>query len=118
MAMNALRGQMVLVKLANIIHDLNRTMSVREISGLTGFEDPEVNDLLKLQKIPQDLSRDLEKGLVEEEAKAPILLYFLVSNRKAKIITNQMEAWLKEHPASNRGGWLWATANKKIRRVS
>ena len=113
-AMDALRGQFVPVKLANVIHDLNKTMSTKEIEKLAGLEEPEISDLLKLQKIPQDLNKDLERRLQEEEQKAPVLLTFMVSHRKASVVNKQIDDWLKKNKDSNRGDWLWTLA-KRIR---
>jgi len=111
-AMDSLRGQFVPVKLANVIHDLNKTMSAKEIEKLAGLEEPEISDLLKLQKIPQDLSKDLEQKILEEEARAPVALTFILSHRKAEILNKQIDAWLKKNKDKSRGDWLWQITQK------
>jgi hypothetical protein len=114
--MDSLRGQFVPVKLANVIHDLNKTMSAKEIEKLAGLEEPEISDLLKLQKIPQDLSKDLEQKILEEEARAPVALTFILSHRKAEILNKQIDAWLKKNRDCNRGDWLWSIAGRRQKR--
>jgi ParB/RepB/Spo0J family partition protein len=111
-AMNPLRGQFIPVKLANVVHDLNKTMTAREIERLTGFNQPEIQDLMRLQKIPQDLINNLEEKLRKEERKAPLLIYFMLPHMKALKVNKTVDAWLKVHPDSNRGDWLWNTARR------
>jgi len=70
--LNYLRGQPVPVRLANLVHDLNRTYSVDDLANLLPWSESQLKDSLELLKLPADLQSRLEEQARQEAAEAPI----------------------------------------------
>jgi len=70
--LNYLRGQPVPVRLANLVHDLNRTYSVDDLANLLPWSESQLRDSLELLKLPADLQGKLEEQARQEAAEAPV----------------------------------------------
>jgi len=70
--LNYLRGQPVPVRLANLVHDLNRTYSVDDLTKMLPWSESQLRDSLELLKLPADLQGKLEEQAMREAAEAPV----------------------------------------------
>ena len=70
--LNYLRGQPVPVRLANLVHDLNRTYSVDDLANMLPWSESQLRDSLELLKLPADLQGKLEEQAMREAAEAPV----------------------------------------------
>jgi ParB family chromosome partitioning protein len=86
LAKNKLRGTINLVEAANLIAELNQKISLDDIGGRIGFKKRELEDSLRLFKIPLNFEIDLKKQAEKEKLEAPITLEFIVTKEQAKIV--------------------------------
>jgi ParB/RepB/Spo0J family partition protein len=70
--LNYLRGQPVPVRLANLVHDLNRTYSVDDLANMLPWSESQLRDSLELLKLPADLQGKLEEQARQDAAEAPV----------------------------------------------
>ena len=70
--LNYLRGQPIPVRLANLVHELNRTYSVDDLAKLLPWSESQLRDSLELLKLPADLLDRLETQAAQEAAEAPV----------------------------------------------
>jgi ParB/RepB/Spo0J family partition protein len=70
--LNYLRGQPIPVRLANLVHDLNRTYAVDDLAKMLPWSESQLRDSLELLKLPADLQSKLEAQAAEEAAEAPV----------------------------------------------
>jgi len=92
--LNYLRGQPVPVRLANLVHDLNRTYAVDDLAKMLPWSESQLRDSLELLKLPADLQGKLEEQARQDAAEAPVPVtvvllgkehdYFEAAMRQAK----------------------------------
>ena len=70
--LNYLRGQPVPVRLANLVHELNRTYSVDDLAKMLPWSATQLKDSLELLKLPADLQAKLEEQAAQDAAEAPV----------------------------------------------
>ncbi len=70
--LNYLRGQPIPVRLANLVHDLNRTYAVDDLAKMLPWSESQLRDSLELLKLPADLQGKLEAQAAQEAAEAPV----------------------------------------------
>jgi len=70
--LNYLRGQPIPVRLANLVHDLNRTYAVDDLAKMLPWSESQLRDSLELLKLPADLLDKLEAQAAQEAAEAPV----------------------------------------------
>jgi ParB/RepB/Spo0J family partition protein len=70
--LNYLRGQPVPARLANLVHDLNRTYDVADLAKMLPWSSTQLRDSLELLKLPADLREGLERQAQQQAAEAPI----------------------------------------------
>jgi len=70
--LNYLRGQPVLRRLAELVHDLHRTYSVDDLSQMLPWSSSQLRDSLELLKLPPDLRDILDQQAQQNAAEAPV----------------------------------------------
>jgi len=95
---NKLRGEFDTLRLATVIHELNKTYSMKELEDRLGYTLDELNGLEKLSKIDFD---DIEKDLASEEEKDPSIEEYkfevILSKKQYKIVQDAIEITGKEN---------------------
>ena len=95
---NKLKGEFDTLRLAAVIHELNKTYSMKELGDRLGYTLDELNGLEKLSKIDFD---DIEKDLASEEEKDPSIEEYkfevILSKKQYKIVQNAIEITGKEN---------------------
>jgi hypothetical protein len=59
-------------RLANLVHDLNRTYSVDDLAKMLPWSAGQLRDSLELLKLPANLQDKLEQQAARDAAEAPI----------------------------------------------
>jgi len=93
-AWNKLRGTANPIKLAHAIHDLTEYYSMEQLEKLTGYRKAELNDVLKLLKLPtefRDLAEAIEMAAQEETDRAPVIMVFVVDQDQERTILEAVE---------------------------
>ncbi len=70
--LNYLRGQPVPRRLAELVHDLNRTYAVDDLAKMLPWSATQLKDSLELLKLPADLRDQLDKQAQQNAAEAPV----------------------------------------------
>jgi len=70
--LNYLRGQPVPRRLAELVHDLNRTYAVDDLAKMLPWSASQLRDSLELLKLPADLRDQLDKQAQQNAAEAPV----------------------------------------------
>ena len=60
--LNYMHGQAVPIKLATLIHDLNKEISLEDLAKRLPYEEPQLLDTLELLKLPDGFGTELEAG--------------------------------------------------------
>ena len=89
--LNYLRGQPVPVRLANLVHDLNRTFSVDDLAKMLPWSESQLRDSLELLKLPADLQDRLEAQAAEEAAQAPLPVTIVLLGEEHRCFEQAME---------------------------
>ena len=70
--LNYLRGQPVPRRLAELVHELNRTYAVDDLAKMLPWSASQLRDSLELLKLPADLRDQLDKQAQQNAAEAPV----------------------------------------------
>ena len=70
--LNYLRGQPVPRRLAELVHDLNRTYAVDDLAKMLPWSASQLQDSLELLKLPADLEAKLQEQAARDAAEAPV----------------------------------------------
>ena len=84
--LNYMRGSAVPIKLAYLIHDLNREIKLEELAKRLPYEEIQLMDSLELLKLPEGLDKTLELETMKEEEEMPVVLSFVLYKRQAEIV--------------------------------
>lgn len=90
-AKNKIRGTINLIKVANLISELNKEITLEEIAGRSFYSQQEIQDSLKLLEIPPDFEMGLKDIAEKEELEAPITIQFIITKEQAEIIERAIE---------------------------
>jgi len=102
--LNYLRGQPVPVRLANLVHDLNRTYAVDDLAKMLPWSASQLRDSLELLKLPADLQDRLERQAARDAAEAPIPLTVVLLGREHEQFERAMAAAKEELGRNARRG--------------
>ena len=72
--LNQMTGEPVPALLADLLHDLNKEISLDDLTTLLPFPKAEIEDLLALLKLPAGLDSLLEQEALKEEVAAPVVV--------------------------------------------
>lgn len=84
--MNRIRGQLVPIKLALLLADLNQRIPEEELTRRLGMDRGEFEDTLRLAKFTDDLPEKVRQATAIEEREAPEVLQFVLNKRDAKVV--------------------------------
>ena len=89
--LNYMRGAAVPIKLANVIHSLNRTMTLAELEAKLPYEEEELRDDLALLKLPADIEMDMERKAAQERDEEPIFISAVIYRDKPRSLHDFVE---------------------------
>lgn len=96
--MNYLRGSAVPIKLASLIHDLNREMTLEDLEKRLPYEKPQMMDSLELLKLPDNYGRDIEERAKIEMGRLPFVIAFIVYKEQSQVIEEAINIARQELP--------------------
>ena len=76
--LNYFNGQAVPIKLAALIHDLNKEIKLEDLAKRLPYEEPQLLDNLELLKLPEGFGEILEAQAKQEEAEMPSVHTFVL----------------------------------------
>ena len=106
--LNYLRGQPVPDRLASLVHDLNREMTLEDLASMLPWSQAQLRDSLELLKLPADLSRRLEEQVAAHSAQAPIPVTVVMLPMEHEAFEDAMARARGELGKGARRGELWA----------
>ena len=89
--LNYLRGSAVPIKLASLIHDLNREITLEDLAKRLPYEEVQMMDSLELLKLPDDFGKELEEQALKEEAELPSVISFVVYKNQLETIETALD---------------------------
>lgn len=98
--LNYLRGNAVPIRLANLIHDLNRTMTLEDLEAALPYEKAELKDSLDLLKLPTDIDKVVEERAEKERREEPIFISATIYKDKEKSLHDFVEQAMLESAAT------------------
>ncbi|HLN63082.1 MAG TPA: ParB/RepB/Spo0J family partition protein [Symbiobacteriaceae bacterium] len=105
---NYLHGSAVPLRLAALIHDLNREMTLDEIEAALPYERVELEDSLELLKLPAGIDVEAQAREAQERKKQPVFISATIYRDHARSLHDFVEQALLESEAT------FATINVKI----
>jgi ParB family chromosome partitioning protein len=97
--LNYLRGEPVPIKLADLIHDLNKDVDLSDLERMLPYNDRELKDLVELLKLPVGLEDELMRQAEEEAEKAPTIIHFILTKEQAVRIDQAVTLATELHEA-------------------
>jgi ParB/RepB/Spo0J family partition protein len=94
--LNYLRGQPVPARLAGLIHDLNATFALEDMTGMLPWSASELKDSLELLKLPADLRGELEAQAARDAAGAPVPICVTMVGEEYQVFEQAMAAAKEE----------------------
>ncbi|MFC1514477.1 ParB/RepB/Spo0J family partition protein [Candidatus Omnitrophota bacterium] len=89
--LNYMRGSAVPIKLASLIHSLNKEVKLEDLEKRLPYEKVQLKDHLELLKLPDDYGETIKKQSQEEEKALPVVMSFVVFKEQAEIIENALD---------------------------
>ena len=94
--LNYLRGSAIPLKLAYLIHNLNKEIKLEELVERLPYAEIELKDYLELLKLPEDLNRKIEAQALKEEDELPLSLTFILYRVQASIVEKAIATAVKK----------------------
>lgn len=98
--LNYMRGSAVPIRLANLIHDLNKTMTLEDLEAALPYEKVELRDSLALLKLPTDIDKMVEEQAKKERQAEPIFISATIYKDKEKSLHDFVEQAMLESEAT------------------
>ena len=96
--LNYMRGSAVPVKLAFLIHDLSKEISLEDLAKRLPYEEPQLMDSLELLKLPEDFGNELEAQARKEAEELPSVISFVVYKEQLGVIEEAINIATRELP--------------------
>ena len=106
--LNYLRGQPVPERLASLVHELNRELSLPDLAGMLPWSESQLRDSVELLKLPADLKEQVEQQVAAQSAKAPVPVTVVMLPREHEAFEQAMSRARGELGKGSRRGELWA----------
>jgi ParB family chromosome partitioning protein len=110
--LNYMRGSAVPIKLASLIHDLNRDIKLEDLAKRLPYEEPQMLDSLELLKLPEDFAKEIEEQALKEEGELPSVISFVAYKTQLDAIEEAISIASKEFPEGTKN--LRALALEKV----
>jgi ParB/RepB/Spo0J family partition protein len=93
--LNYMKGVALPVRLAHLIHDLNREIKIEELEKLLPYEKTEINDSLELLKLTEDCVGEFAKGEEQSEEEPFIVWTAILRKEEARVVDRAIEEMKK-----------------------
>jgi ParB/RepB/Spo0J family partition protein len=106
--LNYLRGQPVPDRLAHLVHDLHRELTLEDLSGMLPWSTAQLRDSLELLKLPADLREQVEQQATARAEHAPIPVTVVMLPGEHQLFEEALARARDEMGKGARRGQLWA----------
>lgn len=96
--LNYMRGSTVPIKLASLIHDLNKEISLEDLANRLPYDEPKLKDDLELLKLPEDFGKKVEEEAEKLKEEMPTVMTFVLIKEQAKMLEEAVNIALKDIP--------------------
>lgn len=96
--LNYMRGSAVPVKLASLIHDLNKEIKLEDLAKRLPYEEVQLMDNLELLKLPEDFGKAIEEQARKQEEELPLVITFVIYKEQAEVIEEAIRIALESLP--------------------
>ncbi len=86
--LNYMRGSVLPIKLAHLIHDLNKETTLEDLAKHLPYEEPQLQDSLELLKLPEGYGKELVTKAQDEEKELPSVISFVVYQKQLELVDN------------------------------
>jgi len=95
-------------RLASLVHDLNRELSLPDLASALPWSETQLRDSLELLKLPADLNEQLERQVRSRASQAPIPVSVVMLPREHALFEQALARAAEELGEGARRGELWA----------
>jgi ParB-like chromosome segregation protein Spo0J len=99
--LNEMKGQSVTSLLSELIHDLNKELTLEDLETMLPYTEGELKDCLEIMKIPDGLEALLNEQAEQAERERPHILSFVVDD--AEPVEKALQAASRRHGGLTRG---------------
>ncbi len=96
--LNYMRGSVIPVRLAHLIHDLNKEIKLEDLAKRLPYDEPVLMDHLELLKLPDDFESLVENQALLEEEELPRVVSFVLKKDQAEVLEEAIEIATKTLP--------------------
>jgi ParB/RepB/Spo0J family partition protein len=89
--LNYLRGSVIPIKLAALIHDLNKEIKLEDLAKRLPYEEPQLLDNLELLKLPEGFGDDLEEQAKVAEEEMPSVHTFVLFKEQREVLEEALK---------------------------
>ena len=89
--LNYMRGSVIPVKLAALIHDLSKEIKLEDLTKRLPYEESVLTDHLELLKLPEDFGNAIEEQARRDEEEAPMVVSFVLHKRQAAVVEEALQ---------------------------
>jgi ParB family chromosome partitioning protein len=110
--LNYMRGSPVPVRLASLIHDLNKEIPLEDLARRLPYEEPQLRDSLELLKLPEGFGIEIQRQAMEESKEMPMVVSFVLYKKQVEVIEQAIRIAGESLPEGTKN--LKAVALEKI----
>ncbi len=110
--LNYMRGSPVPIRLASLIHDLNKEIPLEDLARRLPYEEAQLQDNLELLKLPEDFGMAIERQAMEESKEMPMVVSFVLFKKQVEVIEQAIKIAGESLPEGTKN--LKAVALEKI----
>lgn len=97
---NYMRGNAVPIKLAALVHELNKELTLDDLEAALPFDRPELTDALELLKLPGDMDREAAANEEKERQAQPVFISATIYKDKKRGLYEFVEQAMLESEAT------------------
>lgn len=110
--LNYMRGSPVPIRLASLIHDLNKEIPLEDLARRLPYDEPQLKDNLELLKLPEDFGMAIERQAMEESKEMPMVVSFVLFKKQVEVIEQAIKVAGESLPEGTKN--LKAVALEKV----
>jgi ParB family transcriptional regulator, chromosome partitioning protein len=96
--LNYMRGSPIPLKLASLIHDLNKEIKLEDLAKRLPYEEVQLMDSLELLKLPDNLDKTIEAQALKEEEEMPLVISFVLYKKQLEVVEKAINTAFQDLP--------------------
>ena len=102
--LNYMRGTVIPVKLAALIHDLSKEIKLEDLAKRLPYDEPILTDHLELLKLPDNFGTMIEEQSKKTEEEMPVVVSFVLQKSQAAVLEEALKIALIALPEGAKNG--------------